>query len=157
MTIAVMLGLVVAAMFVGLSIYLRSLRPSIFWLQVTFTEGAFRAVYDRWSAEGRRRFASHFTIDYVFVVAYAAFGAVFGGELSRGAVGGGPGSALLPWLLPVAALGDVVENRMHQRILAALPGVLPTSVFALAGLAATAKWLLIVAFVVMAGIRWMSR
>jgi hypothetical protein len=146
--------LVSAALFVAMRNRLGSLAPNIVWLQLTFTEDAFRRVLDRWGQDGVRRFNSHFPLDYSFLITYAIFGASLGTWIASQAAPGAFGAAWLPGLLPAAALCDAVENRLHQRHLAAAAGSLPRAGFLAAGLAASAKWLLILGFWPCAALVW---
>ncbi|AOW12749.1 hypothetical protein LPB72_17240 [Hydrogenophaga crassostreae] len=154
LALAVVSLLVSASLFVAMRCRLGLLKPGIVLLQFTFTEGAFRRVLERWGQDGVRRFSSHFPLDYGFLTAYAVFGASLGTWVSGNAVPGMASAALLPWLLPGAAVFDAVENQFHQRHVDAVPGSLPRACFLAAGLAASAKWLLILAFWPCAALVW---
>ena len=142
-------GAISLALAVGLGIHTRSLKPRVFRAQLTFSEAAFRRVLAQWTPEGRELFAAHFRADYLFLVAYAGFGFFLARHFAPG-----PGvlpswlMLALPWLLPLAAAFDAIENILHQRFLSVLPGTLPEIWFAISGAAASAKWLLSIIFIV---------
>jgi hypothetical protein len=125
--------------FLALVIYLRRLQPPIVSAQLTYTEQGFRAVLVRWSPDGRERFRRHFAADYVFILLYGASGWLWGEGLQASRPAGLLADALA-LLLPAAAVFDCVENLLHQCFLRAKPGTLPAWLFALAGGAATAKF-----------------
>lgn len=146
MTPAMMVGAAAAALFVAMGVYLRPLRPNIVRIQLTFSESAFRAVHETWSGEARRRFAAHFRVDDLFLVLYGLFGWLLAAEHAAGHPSVS-GAGALAWLLPAAALCDAIENRLHRRFIATAPGALAAQWFPLAGAAASAKWLAILAFI----------
>lgn len=121
------------ALFIAMQRRLGKLQPNIVWVQLTFSEARFRALIERWGPEGRERFRSHFPLDYCFLLCYGCLGFLLGQPQ--------------PWILPLAAACDALENLLHQCFLSAAPGSLPRQAFLLAGLAASGKWLLILSFV----------
>jgi hypothetical protein len=150
-------GAISLALALGLGIYTRSLKPSVFRAQLTYNEESFRRVLAQWTPEGREVFAAHFRADYLFLVAYAGFGYFLARHLAPG-----PGvlpswlMLVFPWLLPVAAAFDATENILHQRFLSALPGALPAFWFVVSGVAASAKWLLVVIFIVVVAASYLA-
>jgi hypothetical protein len=140
---------------IGLGVYTRHLRPSIFRAQLTFSEAAFRRTVAQWQPEWQAVFATHFKADYLFLVSYAGFG-YFGGQhlLADASPLPMPLAILLLWALPLAAAFDAVENLFHQRFISSEPGSVPSTWFAISGVAAAVKWLLIVVFVVLAVVAW---
>jgi len=147
MTIAhVLLVAVILVPLLGLSVYLRPLKPGIVRAQLTYSEASFREVLARWSPEALRRFRAHFVADYAFILVYAAAGWAWW----QATPPTHPLGQLLPWLLPGAALCDVSENLLHQQFLRSAPGSLPSVVFAAAGLAASFKFALWLTFILAA-------
>lgn len=138
-------ALLALALFVGMAAYLRGLRPNIARAQLTFSEDAFLRVIGQWSTEGRRRFEAHFIADYVFILLYTTAGWLYG-QAQAGSTAGVLAVGLATWSLPAAGLADLAENLCHQQFLRAKPGTLPQSRFALAGIAATCKYVLMVIF-----------
>lgn len=139
------LAIAATALFIAMQRRLGKLQPNIVWVQLTFSEARFRAVIERWGPEGRERFRSHFPLDYCFLLCYGWLGFLLGQALRSAAIG-----QALCWVLPLAAACDALENLLHQRFLAAAPGSLPRQAFVLAGLASSAKWLLILAYPLLA-------
>jgi hypothetical protein len=143
------LGIMSALLFSAMAVYTSSLEPGIPSIQLTFTEFAFNSILNQWTASQIEIFKRHFLIDYPFLVCYGSLGylmanrtALFAG-FSRTAVN------RLAICLPVAATADGVENSLH---LIVIFGAAPSSqaLYFAAGAAASAKWLLILAFVVSA-------
>ena len=159
-TLAVIAGLfggAAIALYVVMLRRLGPLRPNIVRLQLTFSEPSFRQVLVSWGEAGVRRFQSHFALDYAFLVCYAVFGVAAGSWLVTHVAVPNPSHALVPWLWPAAAIFDVVENKLHQALTPAEPGSQPPALFLLAGMAATAKWLLLIGVIPVAGFAWLSR
>ena len=159
-TLAVIAGLfggAAIALYVVILRRLGPLRPNIVRLQLTFSERSFRRVLTSWGEAGVGRFQSHFALDYAFLACYAAFGVAAGSWLVAHATVPSLGHAVLPWLWPAAAVFDAVENKLHKALTGAEPGSLPPAPFLAAGIAATAKWLLLVGAILVAGFAWLSR
>lgn len=146
------LGIVAACLLAGMACYLRGLEPALAAAQLTFSRGAFEAVLSNWSPEGLRRFGQHFAVDYVFLVAYGAFGWLLGRRLLAG--GGRAPAKVLPWLLPAASAFDLLENVLHQVFLASRPSGSPEPLYFVAGTSALLKFALILAFIVLAISAW---
>ena len=126
------------------------LEPSIPTLQFTFDEAAFKSVLMQWQSDGIARFKAHFLIDFPFLFSYG----LFGYQLSRQTsllknlpVGA---RSLLSWILPAAAAMDAAENLLHLDFVFAVTAI-PPPLYLVAGVAATAKWSLIVAFLAAIG------
>jgi hypothetical protein len=135
-----------ALLFVAMALYTSPLDPSIPAIQLTFTESAFRSVLNAWRPEDVARFKAHFAIDFPFLACYGAFGyqlsrrtGLFRGFTQRT-------KSLLAVTLPVAAAADAIENSLHLYFLYGTAPIAQALYFA-AGVAASVKWLLIVAFV----------
>lgn len=149
-TILLSLGLLAVSLMAGMGFYLRRLRPSLFRVQLTFSEVEFRRIVGGWTPEDRTRFAAHFAADYIFLLVYAVLGYTLGRYLlPSGATEPGFVLSLLPWLLPLAAAFDCVENLLHQRFIAAPAGELPAVWFRVAGIAAAIKWGLVGIFILL--------
>lgn len=155
LAIAAVSLLVSATFFLVMWYQLRSLKPNVVLLQLTFTEEAFRRVLFLWGPEGVNKFNSHFPLDYGFLTSYAIFGASLGTWIS-GHTESCVASSVLPWLLPTAALFDATEDQFHQRQVVEVAGSFPRLSFLAAGLAASAKWLLLLAFWTCAALVWSS-
>ena len=149
--ILLFLGVLATSLMVGMGFYLRGLKPSLFRVQLTFSETEFRRIVGQWAPKDRARFAAHFAADYAFLLVYAALGYTLGQYLlPSGTVEPGFVLSSLPWLLRLAAAFDCVENLLHQRFITAPAGELPAAWFCMAGIAAATKWGLVVGFLVLA-------
>lgn len=141
-------GLTSLFLLLALAVYLLPLKPNLVALQFAFDPSTFAAVLAAWQPEGVALFRSHFPVDYVLLVCYGVFGYLL---VSQTAVfaGAPPGQLrLLPWMLPVAAVGDATENTLHLILTAGAAHTEPL-LYLLAGLGATVKFVLLVAFFVL--------
>ena len=138
------------ALFIALQRHLGKLKPSLFWAQVTFTERQFRAVVEQWGPEGFARFRTHFALDYLFLASYGTFGFTLGLWLQSQSTAAPVYEAIAMWALPVAAVFDAIENMLHQRFAIAAPYSLPKIAFFAAGASSTTKWVLSLAFPLLA-------
>lgn len=155
-----LLGLLCVALFAGITWYLRPLKPTIFALQFAYTRRAFMAVLVAWEPQGVARFRKHFVADYLYLVCYGLLGfgvATQTAWLSQAPLWW-PLLCVLPWLLPVAAVLDVVENGLHRYLSRGQHALrAPSAMFVLSGGASTLKWLLIAAFAALALYAWVNR
>ncbi len=139
------LGLAALAVFLGIAMYLAPLEPGILRLQFSFTAPSFEGVLHQWQALGIARYRAHFPADFVLLVLYGAFGFAYGRQRVAVQTTRRTVAWLLVWSLPVAALADAGENALHLLLTHGGPAGAP-ALYALAGLAATGKWLGILAF-----------
>lgn len=154
------LGLLCAALFAGITWYLRSLKPTIFSLQLAFSRRAFLAVLVAWEPQGVARFRKHFVADYAFLVCYGLLG--YGVATQTAWLSQAPVWPLLlsalPWLLPAAAVLDVVENGVHRYLTRGQHALrAPSGVFVATGGVCALKWLLIAVFATLALYAWVNR
>jgi hypothetical protein len=154
------LGSLCVVLFLGITLYLRPLKPSIFSLQFAFSRRSFLAVLVAWESTGVARFRKHFVADYAFLVCYGLLGfglATQAAWLSQAPLWQ-PLLGVLPWLLPVAAVLDVVENGMHRYLTRGQHALrAPSAMFVVTGGASTLKWLLIAVFAALALYAWVNR
>lgn len=144
-----LLGLIAAALFAAIALYLQPLEPNVISLQFTFRESAFLAVLHDWQADGIARFRAHFVADYALLVCYGTFGYTFA-RRARVFSSCPPGrKRLLTWALPLAALADAIENALHLYLSFAATQA-AAALFPAAGVAATLKWLLLGVFAAVA-------
>lgn len=149
MRIVWLLGLIAAALFVSIALYLQPLKPNVISLQFTFSESAFLAVLHGWQAEGVARFRAHFVADYALLVCYGAFGYTFARRARVFSSCPSGRKRLLTWALPLAALADAIENVLHLYLSSAASQA-AAALFPAAGVAATFKWLLLGMFAAVA-------
>lgn len=147
------LGLASLALFLAIGMYLLPLEPNLVALQLTFSGASFTAVTDQWDASGVALLRSHFAADFVLQALYATFGFLLGGRWSKAGLAGGRWQWLLRWSLPVAALADAVENVLHLHLTSGAAVVWPWW-YPLAGMAASTKWLGILAFAIAVAACW---
>lgn len=138
-------------LFAGLARYLAPLHPSALALQLAFTPAAFGAIVHSWSAADLARYRAHLPWDYGLLVCYGAFGwlcatrtGVFAALPLRPAL-----ATIGRWALPAAAVFDAAENTLHLWLTAAPRFGVP-QLYAIAATCASAKWLGIVAFALLA-------
>ncbi|WP_146139329.1 hypothetical protein [Simplicispira suum] len=139
------LGLAALAVFIGIAVYLAPLEPGILRLQFSFTASSFQGVLEQWQAHGIALYRAHFSADFVLLVLYGAFGFAYGRQCAAARAMHRRLAWLVVWSLPVAALADAGENALHLLLTDGRPAAAST-LYALAALAATAKWLAILAF-----------
>ena len=147
-------GILTVLLFLAMAIHAAPLEPSIPAIQLTFSKASFDAIIAQWQPEGVRRFRWHFAIDFPFLVSYAWFGYLLSRHSRCGSGRSACARELLAWALPVAAIMDGVENVLHLSFVDAAVS-LPGAMYFAAGVVATAKWALIVAFAIGIGYsRW---
>ena len=144
------LGILTALLFVAMVIHAAPLNPSIPTIHFTFSEASFNAVLAQWQPTGVARFKRHFTFDFPFLVSYGFFGYLLCKHTSLTSGLSTSVKSLLTWALPFAAVMDAVENLLHLTFIYAGKGI-PAAFYFVAGIAATFKWAVIVAFVIGAG------
>lgn len=135
-----------ALLFAAMALYTSPLDPGIPAIQFTFTEAAFRRVLDAWQDAGVARFRAHFAIDFPFLACYGALGCLLSTRTGLFRNFTRRVQSLLAAALPAAAAADAIENALHLVFLHAASPVAP-ALYLAAGVAASAKWLLIAAFV----------
>lgn len=145
------LGLASVALFMGLGWYLQPLQPNIVALQFTYSPSAFQTVLDAWGVQGVQRFRLHLVIDDVLLLCYGAFGYLL---VRRSAWFRGFSPAnqrRVAMLMPLAALCDAVENLLHGYLTGESVAAAP-AVYGVAGVAASAKWLCLLLFVLLCAV-----
>ena len=144
------LGIFTALLFVAMVLHTAPLTPGIPTIHFTFSEASFNAVLAQWQPTGVARFKRHFAFDFPFLVSYGFFGYLLCKHTSLTSGVSTSVKSLLTWALPFAAVMDAVENLLHLTFIYAGKGI-PAAFYFVAGIAATFKWAVIVAFVIGAG------
>lgn len=142
---AYVFGFFALVLFIALGVYLSPLAPNILALQFTFTEPAFHAVLGKWQSSGIALYRSHFPVDFVLLALYGIFGFVFGKAFSAPRQVTEGNGQILAWSLPVAATADALENVLHLLLTDGQPNH-TQALYAIAGVAASVKWLAFMAF-----------
>lgn len=146
MRIVSLLAAATALLFVAMALYTWPLDPWVPVIQLTFTQSAYTSVLNAWSAADLARFRGHFAIDFPFLACYGALGYFVSTRTALFRHLPPRAQSLLAIALPVAAAADAIENALHLYFLYGTAPVAAAPYLA-AGVAASAKWLLIVAFV----------
>lgn len=133
-------------LFAAMALYTAPLDPGIPAIQFTFTEAAFRRVLDAWQDAGVARFRAHFAIDFPFLACYGALGYLLSTRTGLFRDFTRRAQSLLAAALPAGAAADAIENALHLVFLNSSAPVAP-ALYLAAGVAASAKWLLIAVFV----------
>lgn len=138
-------GVVAAALFIGLSLYLAPLRPGAIALQFAWQPQTFGAIVHLWSPEDLVRYRNHLVIDSVLLLAYATFGWLLATR-SGVFLSLAPAARLFARLcLPLAALFDAAENAFHWW-LTEVPRFDTPSTYVLSTTCSTLKWILLIGF-----------
>ena len=67
-------GVLAAALFIGVLMYLLPLKPGVIALQFAWHPQTFGGIIHLWSDADLARYRSHLPVDCVVLLAYAAFG-----------------------------------------------------------------------------------
>lgn len=129
-----------------MAVYTSPLDPSVPVIQFTFTESAFKNVLNSWRPTDIARFKGHFAIDFPFLLCYGVLGYLISKRTRLFRHFRDRTISLFAALLPIAAAADAIENALHLYFVFGTGTVLH-ALYLAAGIAASAKWMLIVAFV----------
>ena len=106
-------GVLAAALFIGVFIYLLPLKPGVIALQFAWQPQTFGGIIHLWSEADLARYRSHLPVDFVVLLAYAVFGWLLATRTTVFAPLS-PATRLLARLwLPSAAVFDAAENAFH--------------------------------------------
>ncbi|MCK6375479.1 MAG: hypothetical protein L6Q69_15405 [Zoogloea sp.] len=137
------LSYVVSQFHIGYLLY--QLRPNILVLQLSFHPARYWAVLSQWGEAGLRNYRAHLPWDFAHLFIYAAFGYVLA---TRAGLFDEPASRAArrtAWLLPLAALFDLVENLLQVHLLGGPFGAQSLAIPVSAGCSAV-KWALAAGF-----------
>jgi len=148
-----LLALGALTLFTGISLYLLPLEPNLLALQFSFTPNDFQAVIAQWQGEDLQRFKWHFWADFALLLCYGLWGYQWGHRAAWLKHGSYPNA--LAWLLPLAAVSDALENLLQLYLLQ--QPTAPAALYALAGMAALLKWLLLTSFALLMVWAWTRR
>lgn len=96
---------------------LYQLRPNIFVLQLSFRSDQYWAVLSQWGAAGLRSYRAHLPWDFAHLFIYAAFGYVLANRAGLFDDPDSPAARRTAWMLPLAAVFDLVENVLQVHLL----------------------------------------
>jgi hypothetical protein len=101
-----------------LAYLLGGLRPNILTLQLTFHAGRYWEILGLWGELGQRAYQGHFGYDGVHAVIYAVFGYLLATRSGLYPAAEAQAMARTAWMLPGAALFDLLENLLQLQVLA---------------------------------------
>lgn len=131
---------------------LGDLRPNILILQLTFDANRYWEILGQWGEAGREAYRRHFVYDTLHALNYAAFGYLLATRGGLFAAADAPAMRRAAWMLPVAALLDLLENQLQLQVLDGPFGA-PVAAIPLSALCAAGKWALVLAFALWMGWR----
>lgn len=112
--VLVPLAVATALLYLAEGMLLAPLRPSFLQLQLADTPTAFWAVAQEWvAARTMMRYVWHLPLDVAMLCCYGAFGWILGTRSDVFAPLGAFAQRVAPWILPVAAASDALENLLH--------------------------------------------
>lgn len=135
---------------------LGGLRPNILSLQLTFHVGRYWEILGLWGEPGQEAYRGHFGYDAVHALIYAVFGYLVATRGGLFAAAEARVMARTAWMLPGAALLDLLENLLQLQVLAGPFGA-QTAAIPLSALCATCKWGLVLGFALRVGRRLVSK
>lgn len=122
-----------------LAYLLGCLRPNILSLQLTFHAGRYWEILGLWGEVGQRAYRGHFGYDGVHAVIYAVFGYLLATRSGLFVAAESRAMARTAWMLPGAALLDLLENLLQLQVLAGPFGA-QTPAIPASALCAACKW-----------------
>jgi hypothetical protein len=138
-------GVAALVLLCALAWYLRPLSPGVLALQFAFTPRAFGEVVHQWDAMQLARFRNHLPVDGLLLACYGLFGYLLATRTRAFAAWPPRPRRWVAWMLSLAAAFDAIENVLHGWLTEA-PRLGVAWPYLLAAGAASAKWMLIVAF-----------
>ena len=148
-------GSLALLLFASMVYYTLPLQPAIPCLQLTYSEAAFKAIIAQWGTDGLVRFRAHFLIDFPVLLSYGLFGYRLSCWTALFARQSAHFHHLMTWSLPIAAALDIGENLLHLYLTSGALAI-PAELYLVVGIVASAKWLLIVIFIIGAGYAWLG-
>jgi hypothetical protein len=139
-------GIAALGLFCGIAWYLAPLEPSILALQFAFTPRAFGEVVHFWTGAQLDRFRTHLPADFALLLSYGLFGYLLSTKTQVFIALRRRHRLWAAWALPLAAVFDAAENALHLW-LTEVPRFGVHLPYLLAATCASAKWLLLIAFV----------
>jgi hypothetical protein len=139
-----------------LAYLLGDLRPNILSLQLTFHAGRYWEILGLWGESGQTAYRGHFGYDGVHAVIYAVFGYLLATRSGLYQATEAQAMARTAWMLPGAALLDLLENLLQLQVLAGPFGA-QTAAIPLSALCAACKWGLAAWFALRIGRRFVSK
>ena len=139
-----------------LAYLLGGLRPNILTLQLTFHAGRYWEILGLWGELGQRAYQGHFGYDGVQDLIKADIGNLLATRSVLYPAAEAQAMARTAWMLPGAALFDLLENLLQLQVLAGPFGA-QTAAIPLSALCAACKWGLAAWFALRIGRRVVSK
>lgn len=121
------------------------LSPGVLMLQFAWTPRAFGEIVHVWPPEHLARYRAHLPVDGALLLAYGAFGYLLATRTRILSPLARPVRRFAPFMLPLAAAFDAVENGFHAW-LTAMPRFDVPLVYFASSASSAAKWALLFAF-----------
>ena len=138
-------GVLAAALIIGVFVYLLPLKPGVIALQFAWQPQTFGGIIHLWSEADLARYRSHLPVDFIVLLAYAAFGWLLATRTRLFASLSSRLQRLACLCLPLAAALDALENAFHAW-LTEMPRFDADIIYQLSALCAVLKWGLILGF-----------
>lgn len=128
---------------------LAPLQPGALVLQLAWTPRGFGEIVHVWPPEHLARYRAHLPLDMLLLLAYGSFGWLLATRTRLFSVLPQLLRTIAPFMLPLAAAADAVENGLHWWLTAA-PRFGYAPVYLTSALCAALKWSLVLAFAALA-------
>lgn len=138
-------GLLAAALFVGVFLYLLPLRPGVIALQFAWHPQTFGGIIHLWSETDLARYRSHLAVDCAVLLAYAAFGWLLATRTAVFQPLSPAGRLFARLCLPLAAGFDAAENAFHWW-LTEMPRFDTPATYLMSTTCSAFKWSLLIGF-----------
>ena len=138
-------GVLAAALFIGVFVYLLPLKPGVIALQFAWQPQTFGGIIHLWSEADLARYRSHLPVDFIVLLAYAAFGWLLATRTTVFLPLAASMRLVARLWLPLAAVFDAAENAFHWW-LTELPRFDTPATYLLSTACSALKWGLLIGF-----------
>ena len=138
-------GVLAAALFIGVFMYLLPLKPGVIALQFAWHPQTFGEIIHLWSDADLARYRSHLPVDCVVLLVYAAFGWLLATRTTVFLPLAASMRLVARLWLPLAAVFDAAENAFHWW-LTELPRFDTPATYLLSTACSALKWGLLIGF-----------
>ena len=138
-------GVLAAALFIGVFMYLLPLKPGVIALQFAWHPQTFGGIIHLWSDADLARYRSHLPVDCVVLLVYAAFGWLLAMRMIVFLPLAASMRLVARLWLPLAAVFDAAENAFHWW-LTELPRFDTPATYLLSTACSALKWGLLIGF-----------
>ena len=138
-------GVLAAALFIGVFMYLLPLKPGVIALQFAWHPQTFGGIIHLWSDADLARYRSHLPVDCVVLLVYAAFGWLLATRTTVFLPLAASMRLVARLWLPLAAAFDAAENAFHWW-LTELPRFDTPATYLMSTTCSAFKWGLLIGF-----------